>query len=50
MLVHNNGWEIEHDDAAGFQLIPPASIDPARMPRRMPTKSAPLRVLLAATT
>ena len=57
MLVHNNGWEIEHDratgtgtpTATGYRLIPPASIDPARMPRRMPTKSAPLRALLAAT-
>ncbi len=47
MLAHNNGWEIEHDHA-GFHLIPPQSIDPARIPRRMPTKSAALRDLLAA--
>jgi hypothetical protein len=55
MLVHNNGWEIEHDRGTGvgggtsYRLIPPSTIDPARMPRRMPTKSTPLRVLLAAT-
>ena len=49
MLVHNNAWEIEHDDSGGYRLVPPASIDPTRMPRRMPTKSAPLRALLAAS-
>jgi hypothetical protein len=47
MLVHNNGWEITHD-LAGYHLIPPASVDPARMPRLMPTKSSALRDLLAA--
>ncbi|MGV8895909.1 MAG: DUF222 domain-containing protein [Rhodoglobus sp.] len=46
MLVHNNGWEIEHD-STGFWLIPPAAIDPGRMPRPMPTKSLALHDLLA---
>jgi hypothetical protein len=44
MLVHNNGWEIEHDDA-GYWLIPPATIDPQRSPRAMPSKSAAMREL-----
>lgn len=48
MLVHNNRWEITHDDD-GFHLIPPATIDPAQTPRRMPTKSAALRDLLSTT-
>lgn len=47
MLVHNNGWEIEHD-RVGFWLIPPASIDPAQTPRLMPSKSAAFRDLCAA--
>lgn len=45
MLAHNNGWEITRDEA-DYWLIPPASIDPQRMPRPMPTKSAALRDLL----
>lgn len=47
MLVHNNGWEIAHDQA-GYWLIPPASIDPDRLPRLMPSKSAAFRDLYAA--
>ncbi len=48
MLVHNNDWEIEHGEE-GFTLIPPASIDPSRMPRLMPAKSPAMRDLRAAT-
>jgi hypothetical protein len=44
LLVHNNGWEIERDDA-GFRLIPPRDVDPARRARPMPSKSAALRDL-----
>ncbi|MES2093643.1 MAG: DUF222 domain-containing protein [Actinomycetota bacterium] len=44
ILVHNNGWEIAHDQS-GYWLIPPASIDPDRAPRLMPSKSAAFREL-----
>lgn len=44
LLVHNNGWEIVRDHA-GYWLIPPADVDPERMPRPMPSKSAALRDL-----
>ncbi|WP_187270730.1 HNH endonuclease signature motif containing protein [Lacisediminihabitans profunda] len=47
MLVHNNGWEIAHDEA-GYWLIPPASVDPEQTPRPMPSKSAALRDLYAS--
>jgi hypothetical protein len=49
--VHNNHWEIEHEHAGGddgYRLIPPATIDPHRMPRPLPTKSAAMRDLMAA--
>jgi hypothetical protein len=38
LLVHNNGWEIERV-AEEYFLIPPPDIDPARIPRPMPSKS-----------
>lgn len=44
MLIHNNGWEIERRDAE-YLLVPPASVDPQRMPRPMPSKSRALRDL-----
>ncbi len=51
LLVHNNHWEIQRRspsaDYAGYWLIPPAAVDPERMPRLMPTKSRALRDLLA---
>ena len=48
MLLHNNGWEIEHRPD-GFWLIPPPSIDPLQTPRLMPSKSAALRDLMRNT-
>jgi hypothetical protein len=45
LLLHHNGWEIERRDT-GFWLIPPASIDPERTPRRMRSKSAAFRDLM----
>jgi hypothetical protein len=39
LLLHNNGWRIEHAPKPGeLQLVPPASVDPTRKPRPMPTK------------
>lgn len=46
MLVHNNGWDIECRGGEFF-LIPPASVDPARRPQLMPSKSRALRDLVA---
>jgi hypothetical protein len=42
LLLHNNGWEIRYAADGGFELVPPASVDPSRAPRPMPSKS-PLR-------
>ena len=42
LLLHNNGWEIRQRDAE-FWLIPPASIDPNRQPRSMPSASPLVR-------
>lgn len=47
MLVHNNGWDIKRRGDQ-YVLIPPASVDPARRPRPMPSRSRALRDLLAA--
>lgn len=47
MLVHNNGWEIEHD-GTDFWIIPPALVDQHRMRRLMPTKSPAMHDLLVA--
>jgi hypothetical protein len=41
LLLHNHGWRIEHTPSKELQLIPPASIDPTRKPRPMPTKLPP---------
>jgi hypothetical protein len=39
LLLHNNGWRIQHPPNPGELLLtPPRSIDPARRPRPMPTK------------
>ena len=45
MLLHNNHWDL-YRDADGFWLVPPASVDPKRQPRLLPSKSAALRDLL----
>jgi hypothetical protein len=47
LLVHNNGWQIEHDATGQRVLIPPSSIDSRRKPIPMPSKSLALRQLLA---
>jgi len=36
--LHNDGWEVLRKGDT-YWLIPPASVDPARTPRRMPTQS-----------
>jgi hypothetical protein len=46
LLIHNNGWEIVHDEL-GFWLIPPPDIDPNQTPIAMATKSAALRRMVA---
>jgi hypothetical protein len=39
LLLHSNGWRIEQAPSPKeLQLIPPASVDPTRKPRPMPTK------------
>ncbi|MCY7326411.1 MAG: HNH endonuclease [Microbacteriaceae bacterium] len=48
MLLHNNRWDI-YRNADGFWLVPPASIDPDRTPRLLPSTSAALRDLLQET-
>jgi hypothetical protein len=37
LLTHNNGWEITREGGNYF-AIPPASIDPDRIPREMPRR------------
>ena len=49
LLLHDNNWEIRRA-GADYWLIPPADIDPARVPRPMPSKSAALRDLQRAST
>jgi hypothetical protein len=44
MLLHNNHWDILRDDS-GYWLIPPTDVDPRRIPRPLPSKSAALRGL-----
>ena len=46
LLAHNNGWEIEHG-AGGFELVPPASVDPSQRAVPMPTKSRVVLGILA---
>lgn len=48
MLFHNNGWRVIHD-ADYYSAVPPASIDPARVPVVLRSQSAALRRLLRAT-
>lgn len=48
LLTHNNHWEIERVGSA-YWLIPPPDIDPHQKRVPLPTKSAALRDLLAAT-
>ena len=45
LLAHNNGWHIERTGHT-YWLIPPPTIDPNRVPRPMPSKSAALHDLL----
>jgi hypothetical protein len=44
LLLHNNHWEIRRENS-DYWLIPPPDIDPAQVPRLMPSKSAALRDL-----
>jgi hypothetical protein len=44
LLVHNNGWDI-HRDGGLYTLIPPASVDPDRTPRAMPSRSPHIRAI-----
>jgi len=46
-LLHNNHWDI-YRNSDGFWLVPPASVDPDRAARLIPSKSAALRDLLQA--
>ena len=46
LLIHNNGWSITRERGEFF-VIPPASEDPLRRPIPAPSKSPPLRRLLA---
>ncbi|HWM34719.1 MAG TPA: DUF222 domain-containing protein [Pseudolysinimonas sp.] len=46
MLVHNEGWKVTHDRAAGgYAVVPPASVDAARRPVPAPSRSEALRRL-----
>jgi hypothetical protein len=43
LLLHNKGWKIERDTSPGgtrYLLIPPASVDPERVPIELRSKSA----------
>ncbi len=48
LLVHNNHWEIERNDAE-YWLVPPPEIDPEQKRIRLHSKSKVLRDLLART-
>jgi hypothetical protein len=39
LLFHNNGWEIERDEAGRYWLIPPPTVDPSQFPRLLHPKS-----------
>ncbi|TXK19893.1 HNH endonuclease signature motif containing protein [Homoserinibacter sp. GY 40078] len=47
LLVHDAGWEIEHDQGTNYRMIPPASRDRTRTPIPLETRSAAYRRLLA---
>jgi hypothetical protein len=49
LLLHDNGWEITLT-GSDYWLVPPADIDPHRVPREMPSKSAALRDLQREAT
>ena len=43
LLLHNNGWKIQRDSSPGgtrYHLIPPADVDPERIPIELRSKSA----------
>lgn len=40
LLVHDTGWEIEHDRGVAYRLIPPMALDSRQTPVAMPSKSA----------
>jgi len=46
LLLHDHGWEIVRDDGE-YYLVPPATIDPQRRRRHLPSKSRALRRALA---
>ncbi|MEO6532007.1 MAG: DUF222 domain-containing protein [Pseudolysinimonas sp.] len=45
LLAHDHGWEIRREQGT-FWLIPPATIDPAQVPRELRSKSAAFRELI----
>jgi hypothetical protein len=49
LLLHDNGWEITRT-GSDYWLVPPADIDPHRVPREMPSKSAALHDLQREAT
>jgi len=46
LVLHDNGWEIVRDDGE-YYLVPPATVDPERRRRHLPSKSRALRRALA---
>ena len=45
LLVHDAGWEIEHDHGTDYRLIPPIAVDPQQRPIPMPFTSPGMRLL-----
>jgi hypothetical protein len=45
LLVHDAGWEIDHDRGVDYRLIPPVARDPRQTPIPLPSKSAAYRRL-----
>ena len=45
LLLHNNGWEIEHQPGGGYWLIPPPELDPDQTTIELVSKSPILRDL-----
>ena len=39
LLIHNDHWQIISDPEYGFAVVPPLSVDPAQVPRPMPSRS-----------
>ncbi len=49
LLLHEQDWRIDHTgEPPGFELVPPASIDAARRPRPMPSRSREWQRALAS--